>query len=148
MKSALEFFVNRRLIRQVFFDLSSETHYISPGGHALPLVVTSGNISFPVVEVKQVFGPFSVIQTYLPENPPSLEEFLGQDIQLRLKDEKLSKVNGFLPLSEDRVRITPRDKFGNLIQSVRERECIKYNLLEYSATDRVILKGIGGGEMY
>ena len=146
MTKALEFNINGKLVSQVIYDSSSRQYWISPGC-TIPLVVVFGNIAFPIVKIKKLFGTFCLSHTYDAENPVSIEEVIFKEISERLKTPLFSGANGFVVNSSRRYRISPRDMNGKLIGCVKEREEIEYELVEYASTDKARLRGIAGGEM-
>tara|TARA_Y100000310_G_C20338430_1_gene648631 strand:+ start:148 stop:579 length:432 start_codon:yes stop_codon:yes gene_type:complete len=124
------------IIRQVFGD--SGTYFLLPDLDSLSII--SGQIPFPVVDVKEKTGLFSFKQTYDNSNVPSIEEAIGDEMdKLELECPNIDKYNGIYILDTNRIGVHKNIR-GNRIS--RQIETGEYQLVRYELTDRVIFKAL------
>ena len=144
MANPLELNISGRKIVQIGFY--SGVHYVLPA-QSTPPIVLSGDVGFPIVDIKKKFGPYFMDHLTNAEFPESIEEIVSQEIEKRLRDNKeLENVNGFFPFSSRRTKATWPGAKGIIGQ--RERERMDYFLMEYSLTDKVLLMTLARGKMY
>ena len=139
MIEPLEIQVGNRRIKQVVRDPTSKEYWES----GTTFVVTADFVAFPVVDIRKKFGPYAMEQLALLNGDLTIGEVMQKDISGRLTPEQ-EDVNGFLVVSSERVKGHVFDRERFVTEAAREK--VTYFLVNYTITDRFIVRQIAGDE--
>jgi hypothetical protein len=132
----------RPTVRQVFCE---KTLHILPPEASYGMIMVSGALAFPVVEILEKIGPFEMGAMHDYNHPAKIVTTFQRELDLKARQEpRVNHMNGIILFDADRLGIHQNVR-GNRVS--REIETAKYFLARYAPTGRVSLRNLDMGEL-